>query len=67
MERLTRRCERFGAKASQVAVLVDTNVICDVLYNELCYQATSPDDVNDSMERMGLVCADLPKARLICP
>ncbi len=61
-----------------MAVLVDTNVICDVLYNdpvwgdwssaqlvnhwgqlcinpivytELCYQATSPDDVNDTREK----------------
>ena len=74
-----------------MAVLVDTNVICDVLYNdpvwgdwssaqllnhwgqlcinpivytELCYQATSPDDVNDTMERMGLVYADLPRGCL---
>ena len=70
-----------------MAVLVDTNVICDVLYNdpvwnnwssaqlanywgqlcinpiiyaELSYQATSPEDVNDTMEKMGLVYADLP-------
>jgi predicted nucleic acid-binding protein len=70
-----------------MAVLVNTNVICDVLYNEpvwsdwsasqlashwgqlcinpvvyaeLCYQATSPEDVNDTMKKLGLVYADLP-------
>jgi predicted nucleic acid-binding protein len=74
-----------------MAVLVDTNVICDVLYNdpvwsdwssaqianhwgqlcinpiiyaELSYQATSPADVNDTMDRLGLVYADLPMACL---
>lgn len=74
-----------------MAVLVDTNVILDVLYDdpvwsnwssaqlathwghlcinpiiyaELSYQATSPEDVNDTMDRMGLVYADLPMACL---
>lgn len=74
-----------------MAVLVDTKVICDVLYNDpvwsdwsaaqianhwgqlcinpiihaaLSYQATSPADVNDTMDRLGLVYADLPMACL---
>lgn len=74
-----------------MAVLVDTNVICDVLYNdpvwsdwssaqlanhwgqlcinpivyaELSYQATSAEEVNDTVEKMGLVYADLPMACL---
>lgn len=72
-------------------VLVDTNVIFDVLYNdpvwndwssaqlashwgylcinpiiyaELCYRATSPEDVNDTMQNMGLVYAELPRTCL---
>ena len=74
-----------------MAVLVDTNVICDVLYNdpvwcdwssaqlanhwgqlcinpiiyaELSYQASSAEEVDDTMERMGLVYVDLPMACL---
>lgn len=74
-----------------MAVLVDTNVLCDVLYNdpvwgdwsaaqlashwgrlcinpiiytELSYQAASPGDVNDTMEVLGLLYADLPRACL---
>ncbi len=70
-----------------MAVLVDTNVICDVLcndpvwgdwsskqlashwgqlcinpiiYTELCCHAASPDDVNDTLEKMGLIYLDLP-------
>lgn len=74
-----------------MAVLVDTNVIADVLYNdplwgdwsaeqlarhagqllinpiiyaELCYGASSPDDVPRVMSQLGLGYAELPRACL---
>ena len=74
-----------------MAILVDTNVICGVLFNdpawsnwsaaqlanhwghlyinpiiyaELSYQATSLEDVNDTIVKMGLIYADLPMACL---